>query len=426
MRILVIGSGAREHALAWKLSHERGVSEVLCAPGNAGIADVARLVPADPADPRALLDLAEREQVDLTVVGPELPLTRGVADLFQAHGRLLLGPTKAAAELESSKAFAKAFMARHGVPTARYEVCDSPEAAQAVLASGRFGYPVVLKADGLAAGKGVVIAQDPMEAARTVGAMMVDRRFGDAGGRIVIEECMTGPEVSVFAVTDGQRAVILPTAQDHKRAYDHDQGPNTGGMGAFAPSPLVDDDLLERIRETILIPTIAGMREEGREFRGFLYAGLMLTPDGPKVVEFNVRMGDPETQVVLPMIEGDLAPLLRDAAAGRLAEEKCRVRDWPRVGVVLASGGYPDHYESGKPISGLGDAATVPGVVVFHAGTARRGSDVVTAGGRVLTVVAEGTDFRQAIARAYEAARRIHFDAAHMRTDIGQKAVHRH
>ena len=423
MRILVIGSGAREHAMAWKLSREAGVSEVLCAPGNAGIADLARLIPVDPADPQAVLALAEREMVDLTVVGPELPLTRGVADLFQAHGRLLLGPTKAAAELESSKAFAKAFMARHRVPTAAYDVCDSPVAAQAVLASGRFGFPVVLKADGLAAGKGVVIAADPVEAARTVGAMMVDRRFGDAGCRLVIEEFMTGQEVSVFALTDGRRAVILPTAQDHKRAFDRDQGPNTGGMGAFAPSPLVDDDLLEQIRDTILMPTINGMREEGREFRGFLYAGLMLTPAGPKVVEFNVRMGDPETQVVLPMIDSDLAPLLRDAAAGRLGEETCRLREWPRVGVVLASGGYPDHYESGKPITGLGDAASVPGVVVFHAGTARRESHIVTAGGRVLTVVAEGKDYRQAIARAYEAAKRIHFDAVHMRRDIGQKAL---
>jgi phosphoribosylamine--glycine ligase len=424
MKLLVIGAGAREHALAWKLAHEAGVSEVVCAPGNAGTADLARTLPLDVADPDAILALAEREAADLTIVGPELPLTRGVADLFAARGRRLLGPTRAAAELESSKAFAKQFMARHGVPTAACQVCETPEIALAVLATGQFGYPVVLKADGLAAGKGVVIAGDPLTASRTVRAMMVDRRFGEAGDRIVIEECMQGREVSVFALTDGRSAVLLPTAQDHKRARDDDQGPNTGGMGAFAPSPLVDDVLMDRIRDTIVQPTIDGMRAEGREFRGFLYAGLMLTSAGPKVVEFNVRLGDPEAQVVLPMIDGPLAPLLRDAADGRLGgQTSCPVRDWPRVGVVLASGGYPDAYETGKPIAGLGEAASVPGVILFHAGTARRGGAVTTAGGRVLTVVAEGRDYRQAISRAYEASGRIAFDGMFMRKDIGKKAL---
>jgi phosphoribosylamine--glycine ligase len=424
MKILVVGAGAREHTLVWKLAREAGVTEVACAAGNAGIADLARIVPVDPGDPAAVLAAAEEMNADLTVVGPELPLTRGVADLFASRGRRLLGPTRAAAELESSKAFAKQFMAKYRVPTAGYQVCETPEVALAVLATGRFGYPVVLKADGLAAGKGVVIADDPLGASRAVQAMMVERRFGEAGSRIVIEEFMEGREVSVFAVTDGRSAVLLPTAQDHKRAYDHDQGPNTGGMGAFAPSPLVDEVLLDRIRETIIQPTIDGMRAEGREFRGFLYAGLMLTADGPKVVEFNVRLGDPETQVVLPMIDGALAPLLRDAADGRLGgQTSCPVREWPRVGVVLASGGYPDKYETGKIISGLGNAASVPGVVIFHAGTARRGETVVTSGGRVLTVVAEGRDYRQAISRAYEAAGRISFDGMFMRKDIGKKAV---
>jgi phosphoribosylamine--glycine ligase len=254
--------------------------------------------------------------------------------------------------------------------------------------------------------------------------MMVDRRFGDAGARIIIEEFMQGREVSVFALTDGRSAVLLPTAQDHKRAYDGDQGPNTGGMGAFAPSPLVDDVLLDRIRDTIIQPTIDGMRAEGREFRGFLYAGLMLTADGPKVVEFNVRLGDPEAQVVLPMIDGALAPLLRDAADGRLGgQTSCPVKEWPRVGIVMASGGYPGAYQTGKPINGLGSAASVPGVTVFHAGTARRGDVVTTAGGRVLTVVAEGRDYRQAISRAYEAAGRISFEGMFMRKDIGKKAM---
>jgi phosphoribosylamine---glycine ligase len=423
MKLLVIGSGAREHALAWRLVRETGVGQLICAPGNAGIEAAARLAPVDAADPEAVFALAEAERADLTIVGPELPLTRGVADLFAARGRLLLGPSRLAAELESSKAFAKDFMGRHGVPTARYQVCESPEIALAVLATRQFGYPVVIKADGLAAGKGVVIATDQLNASMAIRGMMVERRFGDAGARIVIEEFMQGQEASVFALTDGRRAVLLPTAQDHKRAFDGDAGPNTGGMGAFAPSPLVDDQMLDRIRDTIILPVLEGMRAEGREFRGFLYAGLMLTADGPKVVEFNVRMGDPEAQVVLPMIDGDLAPLLRDAAAGRLGQETCLVRDWPRVGVVIASKGYPDKYETGKVITGLGAAAEVPGVLVFHAGTTRRGSDIVTAGGRVLTVVAEGRDFRQAISRAYEGARRIAFDGAFMRKDIGQKAV---
>ncbi len=423
MRLLVIGSGAREHALAWRLARDAGTTQLTCAPGNAGIADLARVVPLDAADPEAVLALAEAEAADLTIVGPELPLTRGVADLFAARGRLLLGPSRRAAELESSKAFAKDFMARRGVPTARYQICESPEIALAVLATRQFGYPVVIKADGLAAGKGVVIAADQLNASLAIRGMMVERRFGDAGARIVIEEFMEGQEASVFALTDGRRAVLLPTAQDHKRAFDGDAGPNTGGMGAFAPSPLVDDDMLETIRDTIILPVIEGLREEGREFRGFLYAGLMLTAQGPKVVEFNVRMGDPEAQVVLPMIDGELGPLLRDAAAGRLGQETCRARDWPRVGVVVASKGYPEKYEAGKVVHGLGAAAEVPGVLVFHAATARRGGDVVTTGGRVLTVVGEGRDFRQAMSRAYEGAQRISFEGAFMRKDIGQKAV---
>jgi len=423
MNLLVVGSGAREHALAWKLSRDTRVARIVCAPGNAGIAALATLAPVDAGDPEAVLALAEAHDAQLTVVGPELPLTRGVADLFATRGRLLLGPTRLAAELESSKAFAKDFMRRHGVPTAAYEVCDTPEAALDVLASGRFGYPVVLKADGLAAGKGVVIANDSLNARLAVRAMMVDRRFGEAGRRIVVEECMRGPELSVFALTDGRRALLLPSAQDHKRAYDNDQGPNTGGMGAFAPSPLADDELLDRVRDTIILPVLEGMRAEGREFRGFLYAGLMITADGPKVVEFNVRLGDPEAQVVLPMIDGDLSPLLRAAAEGKLGQDTCRARDWPHVGVVLASKGYPDSVETGKVVTGLGEAEGVPGVTVFHAGTALRGGQIVTSGGRVLTVVGEGKDFRQATSRAYEAAGRIHFEGMQYRRDIGKKAI---
>jgi phosphoribosylamine--glycine ligase len=422
MQILVVGGGAREHALAWKLARDPGAT-VHCAPGNAGIAGVADLASPGAGTPADFLALAEALDAGLTVVGPEAPLTEGIADLFEARGRLLLGPRREAARLESSKAFAKTFMARHGVPTAACEICESAGAARDVLRSGRLGWPVVLKADGLAAGKGVMVADDPLAAGLALQALMVDRRFGAAGDRIVIEECMRGPEVSVFALTDGRRALILPTAQDHKRAYDGDQGPNTGGMGAFAPSPLVDDGLLDRIRDAIVMPVIEGMRADGHEFRGFLYAGLMLTADGPKVVEFNVRLGDPEAQVVVPMIDSELAPLLAAAAAGRLGQERVRVRDWPRVGVVLASGGYPDAFEKGKVISGLDSAEAVPGVLVFHAGTARRDGQVVTAGGRVLTVVGEGQDFRQATSRAYEGASRITFEGMRMRKDIGRKAI---
>ena len=423
MQILVVGAGAREHALAWKLSRDAGTAAVWSAPGNAGIAAVAHTVSAAAGTPADYLALADRLDADLTVVGPEDPLTAGIADLFAANGRLLLGPRRGAARLESSKAFAKSFMARHGVPTAACAVCDDAPAARAVLRSGRFGYPAVLKADGLAAGKGVIIAEDEAAADLALRALMVDRRFGAAGDRIVIEECLQGPEVSVFALSDGRRAMILPTAQDHKRAFDGDRGPNTGGMGAFAPSPLVDEALLAQIRDTVILPVVDGMRAEGHEFRGFLYAGLMLTAEGPKVIEFNVRLGDPEAQVVIPMIDGDLGPLLRDAAAGQLSQERCSVRDHPHVGVVLASGGYPEAFQKGKPIAGLEAAATLPGVLVFHAGTAARDGRLVTAGGRVLTVVGEGRDFREAVTRAYDGASRIDFEGMHLRKDIGQKAL---
>ena len=342
MRVLVLGSGAREHALAARLAAERDVGEVLCAPGNPGIARIARTVPADLSDPDAVLALAAREQIDLTVVGPELPLSVGVADRFAADQRLLLGPTRAAAALESSKAFAKAFMARHNVPTARFHISSSLDDALACVRSSEFGFPVVLKADGLAAGKGVVIADDRAAAEAAVVAAMRDRRFGAAGDRLVVEECLTGSEVSFFVVSDGVRVLPIGSAQDHKRVFDEDRGPNTGGMGAFAPSPLVDAALQARIMREIVDPVIAGMAAEGHPFRGFLYAGLMLTPSGPKVIEFNVRLGDPEAQVILPLIDEPLLPLLLAAAAGDLRQTTCRLGAERYVGVVLASRGYPE------------------------------------------------------------------------------------
>ena len=423
MTVLVVGGGGREHALVWALSRDRSVSRIICAPGNAGIADLAACIAVDVADSQAVLALAAAVKADLTIVGPELPLTRGVVNAFAAAGRAIVGPTREAAALESSKAFAKAFMSRHSVPTARYRVCDDPDAALDVIARGEFSYPVVLKADGLAAGKGVVVAPDRAAAEAAVREAMVARRFGDAGDRLVIEEFLEGREASFFVVTDGRAAVTLPSAEDHKRAFDRDQGPNTGGMGAFAPSPLIDAAASRRVLDAIVYPVIEGMRAEGREFRGFLYVGLMMTRDGPKVVEFNVRLGDPETQVVLPLVGDGFVPILSQAAAGRLEETACPASDRAAVGVVLASAGYPEKYETGKRITGLERASSMGDVIVFHAGTAARDGDIVTAGGRVLTVVGLGTDYREAIRRAYEAAGLVSFEGRHFRRDIGARAV---
>jgi phosphoribosylamine--glycine ligase len=423
MRILIAGGGGREHALAWRLSRDPGVSALLCAPGNAGIAAVARLAAVDPADPDALVALAARESIDLTIIGPELPLDRGVVDRFRDAGRRIFGPPRAAAQLECSKVFAKGFMARHGIPTARYRVCDSAAAARAVIASGEFGYPVVLKADGLAAGKGVVVAAGAAEADAAIRAAMEDAQFGAAGARLVIEECLTGPEVSFFALCDGTRAIPIASAQDHKRIFDGDEGPNTGGMGAFAPSPLVDAAMQARVMREVVEPVLAGMRAEGTEYRGFLYCGLMLTCAGPKVIEYNVRFGDPEAQAVMPLIGGALLPLLQAAADGDLSRHRVALADGVSVGVVLAAPGYPGPVRSGAAIAGLDAASALDGVVVFHAGTAARDDRIVTAGGRVLTVVATAPGYAAAIARAYEAVSLISFDGMQYRRDIGRKAL---
>jgi len=422
-RVLVIGNGGREHALVWKLASERAVADIVCAPGNAGIGRVARCIPVDPADAHAVHAIARREEIDFTIIGPELPLSRGVADVFAAEGDLLFGPTQRAARLESSKVFAKEFMQRCNVPTARYKACDTAAQAIAVLRSGEFGFPVVLKADGLAAGKGVVIAADLPDAESQVQAVMVDKRFGQAGTRLVIEELLVGREASFFVLSDGTRALPLGSAEDHKRALDGDAGPNTGGMGAYAPSSLFDAATQARVMSEIVFPVLEGMRIEGSEFRGFLFVGLMLTAEGPKVIEFNVRFGDPEAQVILPTITDDMSTLLMSAAAGELETPLVSLDSEPRVGVVLASGGYPDTYETGKVVHGLDAAEAIPGVSVFHSGTAKRGSDIVTAGGRVLTVVASGGDYRSAIDRAYEAVDKISFEGMHYRKDIGAKAL---
>jgi phosphoribosylamine--glycine ligase len=426
MRVLVIGSGAREHAIATRLSAERDVGELVCAPGNPGISRVARVAKvgaSTPSDIERLLALVDREQVDLTVVGPELPLSLGIADRFAAEGRLLFGPTASAARLESSKTFAKTFMARHRVPTARFHTCDTLEEARRLVRSGDCGWPVVLKADGLAAGKGVVIADDLPAAEAAIIAAMGERRFGVAGDRLVVEECLTGPEVSFFVVCDGTRALPMGSAQDHKRIFDEDRGPNTGGMGAFAPSPLVDAALEARIMAEIVQPVVAGMAAEGHPFQGFLYVGLMLTASGPKVIEFNVRLGDPEAQVVLPLIDEPLLPILVAGASGQLGQSSLRVGTGCHVGVVMASRGYPDSSESGQTISGLDAAERIPGVAVYHAGTAARDGHIVTAGGRVLTVAGSGSDYPEAIARAYTGVMQISFEGMQYRRDIGRKAL---
>jgi phosphoribosylamine--glycine ligase len=423
VKILVLGSGGREHALVWRLRRDPDVGEVVAAPGNPGMASLGRCLPVDLDDPNAALTLATSEGVDLTVVGPEGALDRGVADVFREAGRPIVGPDRRGAALESSKAFSKDFMARHGVPTARFRVESDPAPALAAVSGEEFGFPVVIKADGLAAGKGVVIAEDRAEAEAAIRASMVDRRFGDAGARVVIEECLSGPEVSFFVLSDGDRAIPLATAQDHKRIWDDDRGPNTGGMGAFAPSPLMPRAAVEAAMREVVEPVLAGMRADAAPYRGFLYVSLMLTPAGPKVIEFNVRFGDPEAQVVLPRLEGRFAHALLASATGTLDTHALTESAGCAVGVVLASAGYPASSDPGRVITGIEAAEADPAVIVFHAGTRRDGGQVVTAGGRVLTVVAQGDTYEAAMASAYAAASRIQFEGMQFRRDIGRKAI---
>jgi phosphoribosylamine--glycine ligase len=423
MKVLIVGGGGREHAIAWKLAQDSAHPELFCAPGNAGTAQLATNVPIAAEDVEALTVWAAEQRPDLTVIGPEAPLCLGLTDRLQALGLRVFGPSAAAAKLEGSKEFAKEVMREAGVPTAGFTVaCTVREAREAVR---RFGLPVVIKADGLAAGKGVYVCQDHEQAEAALDDIFVRGVFGDAGERAVIEEFLRGEEASILALVDGATIVPLSSSQDHKRVYNDDEGPNTGGMGAYSPAPVVTDALWPVIREQILEPTVAELRRRGIVYKGVLYAGLMIGPEGPKVLEFNCRFGDPETQAVLPRIDGDLLPALQACVDGTLSPDQLRWKPDPCVCVVMASGGYPGAYAKGKCIHGLEEAAAIEGTMVLHAGTALEDGRVVTSGGRVLGITALGADLAEAIRRAYRVIRSVTFDQAQYRTDIGARALNR-
>ncbi len=423
MNVLVIGGGGREHALVWKLAQSPLVQSIYCAPGNPGIGRLAECVSLKARDFDSLARFAREKDIELTVVGPEDPLTAGIADHFAAAGLRVFGPSAAAAQLEGSKSFAKAFMKRHGVPTADYAEFDDVDAALAYVRER--GAPIVVKADGLAAGKGVTVARDVAQAETAVREAMVEGLFGQAGARVVIEECMEGEEASVLAFCDGRSFAAMVPSQDHKPAFDGDTGPNTGGMGAYAPAPVATPALMDEVARTVLAPIVKGMADEGAPYKGVLYAGLMINAKGARVVEINCRFGDPETQVVLPLMKSDMVPVMLACCEGTLRQQKIEWSPGACVSVVMASGGYPKDYPKGKVIGGVQEAEEEEGVIVFHAGTADRDGQLVTNGGRVLNVTATGPDIASTIEKAYRGVRRITFEGAHFRTDIGKKAINR-
>jgi phosphoribosylamine--glycine ligase len=421
MKILVIGSGGREHAMAWKLAQSPEKHQLFCAPGNAGTARLAQPVDIGAEDIEGLARFAETGGIDLTVVGPERPLIMGIVDEFRNRGLTVFGPTKAAAQLEGSKVFTDEILRRHGVSRKRFEAFSDPTKAAAYVREQ--GAPIVVKADGDAFGKGVTVAASVEEALQAIDECMVQKVHGKAGERVVVEECLVGPECSVKVITDGEDLVALPPSQDHKRIGEGDTGPNTGGMGCYSPVPAVDEALFNQIIDDLVRPTIRAMAAEGMPYTGCLYAGVILTESGPELLEYNCRFGDPETQVVLPRLDGDLAAALLAASEGRLADVDLTWRDEACVCVVIASGGYPGSYEKGKPIHGVEAAEEVEGVAVFHAGTALKDGAVCTNGGRVLGVTGWGPDLRSTIARTYEAAGHIEFEGAYYRRDIAHRAL---
>ena len=421
MKVLVIGSGGREHALVWKLRQSPRVTHINCAPGNGGICGDADCVPADLESVESLLAVANQLRPDLTVVGPEVPLQHGIVDAFNKRGWPVFGPTQAAAQLESSKSFAKQFMQRHRIPTAHYAICNSTAEVRHELS--RFSAPLVVKADGLAAGKGVVICKTKEEASSAANEMLSGKMVGEAGARVVLEECLQGDEISFLVLSDGERVAPLVAAQDHKRVGDGDTGPNTGGMGAYSFSGLLDQQMTHWLLHHVAGPVVAGMKAEGMEYRGILYCGLMMTARGPMVLEFNCRFGDPETQPILMRMESDLVEAMEASIEGRVSDGDFRWSQDASVCVVMASGGYPGTIEVGKKITGIEAADNVEGVKVFHAGTSARDGSFYTAGGRVLGVTARAASLEAAAARAYEAVEKIKFDGAHYRTDIAGRAL---
>ncbi|MBI3584887.1 MAG: phosphoribosylamine--glycine ligase [Nitrospinae bacterium] len=421
MKILVIGSGGREHALVWKISQSPLVKKIYCAPGNAGISEIAENVNIESTDITGLVEFAIKNSIDFTVVGPELPLTLGIVNEFEKRGLKIFGPSKEAAEIEGSKVFAKYMMKKYKIPTAKYESFNSQKDAKDYVS--KIGVPVVIKADGLAAGKGVIICNTIEEAVKAIDSIMVGKVFGSAGNKVIIEEYLKGEEASFMVFSDGEDILPIASAQDHKQIYDGDRGLNTGGMGAYSPAPVITEKLSREILDTVIKPLISGMKKEGKTYKGILYAGLMIVNDSPFVLEFNCRFGDPETQPILMRMKSDIVPVLMSVVEGRLKGKEIQWSNEPSVCVVMAAGGYPDKYEKGKEIKGLDEAKKIENLVVFHAGTSKINVKVVTNGGRVLGVTSLGTNFEDAINRAYKGVSLIKWDGAYYRRDIGKKAI---
>ncbi len=425
MRVLVIGSGGREHALVWKLNQSKRVKKIYAYPGNGGIADLAEIVNIDRGSLRDILEFVKKEHIDLTIVGPEAPLTEGIVDMFQEQGLRIFGPSKDSARLEGSKVFAKEFMQKENIPTADFRVFNDYDSAKEYLKEQQF--PKVIKADGLCGGKGVFVVEDLIEAEKALASIVNDRIFGRAGDAIIIEDCLFGQEASIIAISDGDNIIPLVSSQDHKQAYNGDKGPNTGGMGAYSPAPIVNEKIFNKVIERVLKPTIVGMKSRGCLFKGVLYAGIMIVDGEPYVLEFNVRFGDPETQVILPRMKSDIVDVIEACIDGSLDSINIEWKEEAAVSVVLVSGGYPGNYEKDKEISGLEEAGSLEDVLIFHAGTTKREElgmfKYFTSGGRVLNITALGGSIKEAKDRAYKAVNKISFEKAYYREDIADKAL---